>query len=496
MKFRLICLAAVTLLLSVVLAAQEFRLPEERYLQHKEAPAYTPCADHGTDTFCSHLPVVCIDTGGQTIPGEVIFQMDAFDEPYYTLAEDGSETIQVQISVIDHAGGNNHLDDPPTVSSAAAFRIRGHASRRFEKSPYLLKFVDEAGLPQDLSVMGMDAHNKWVLHGPFLDKSLVRNYLCYNWAGQIMEYAPNVRFCEVFLDGEYRGLYLMTETIDNGDGCRLQLNWMESGVKATGYLLRIDRTTEADVGQLWDIYSYMERMLHLNVDIQIKYPGVSTLTPELSDSIERDFAAFEKCMYSYDFNSREYGYENWIDTENFIDYFILNELTWNHDAGKYSTYLYKDISGKYKLCVWDFNNAFDNFPEEKFYPDEFFLVGGPIYSMLFRDKDFEEQVLERYRELRQGVLSEENMCADIDDTLAYLGPAVERNNQRWAAQLTSWGPLKPLESDPADRNVYSHEAAVEQLKDFIHQHGRWMDKNIDLLKQYSNESRNKAYLYD
>ena len=30
----------------------------------------------------------------------------------------------------------------------------------------------------------------------------------------------------------------------------------------------------------------------------------------------------------------------------------------NHDASVLSTYAYKDLNGKIKLCVWDFNNAF------------------------------------------------------------------------------------------------------------------------------------------
>ena len=74
----------------------------------------------------------------------------------------------------------------------------------------------------------MDAHYEWALHGPYLDKSLIRNYMWYNIAGEIMDYAPNVRFCEVVLNGEYKGLYVMTETITNGTDCRVNISdlWM------------------------------------------------------------------------------------------------------------------------------------------------------------------------------------------------------------------------------------------------------------------------------
>lgn len=47
----------------------------------------------------------------------------------------------------------------------------------------------------------------------------------YNIGGEIMEYAPNVRFCEVLLNGEYQGVYVMTESITAGDdGARLSLS--------------------------------------------------------------------------------------------------------------------------------------------------------------------------------------------------------------------------------------------------------------------------------
>lgn len=497
MKYRLICLAVVAVMLAGVSFVQNYEPKANRYHQHLEERPYTPCTDHTDEVFCTHLPLVLIDTGSQRIPGEIKLAadgseiVDAFGENIYTLADDGEETIRVQISVVDNPDGNNHLEDSPDFTTDAKFRIRGHASRRFEKSSYLLKFVEEDGTSKDISVMGMGAHSKWVLHGPCLDKSLIRNYICYNWAGEIMEYAPNVRYCEVFLDGEYRGLYLMVETVDNGKDCRLELTREEKGVSTTGYLLCIDRTTESDVDQLWDIYSYMERMFNLREDIQIRYPGKTQLTPELSQDIGQDFARFEKCIYSYDFNSEKYGYQNWIDLDSFVNYFIINELTQNNDAGRYSTYLYKDASEKFKMCVWDFNNAFDNFPDDAMDYESFCMVDRAIYLMLFRDEQFVSEVIKRYQKLRQGILSDENMTAYIDETIAYLGPAVQRNSERWAEKIERWSPLIPLE-----RNVYSQAEAVEQVKRHLNNRSNWMDQNIVVLKQYSSESRNKAYIHE
>ena len=63
----------------------------------------------------------------------------------------------------------------------------------------------------------MAADEEWVLNGPFLDKTLMRNYIAMNVAGQIMDYAPNVRYCELFVDDQYRGVYLLMEQISRSE---------------------------------------------------------------------------------------------------------------------------------------------------------------------------------------------------------------------------------------------------------------------------------------
>ena len=107
--------------------------------------------------------------------------------------------------------------------------------------------------------------------------------------------------------------------------------------------------------------------------------------------------------------------------------------------------------------------------------------------MLFKDEDFVEQVIERYWELRETYFSDEYLMDYIDETLEWLGPAVERNSECWA---------KAMEEDmlrPAERNVHSHEEAVEQLKDWLLQRGKWLDDSVHALNQYAHPSRNKTY---
>lgn len=490
MKYRVIgTLAAVLMLLTVLLtSAWSDEGPANRVHQHLTARQPDAGCDCDGSELCTHLPLVLIDTGGQEIPGKVTGQTDDFGETINTLAADGRDVIDVSFVVVDNQTRNNHPSDEATLTTTAQIRVRGHSSRLFEKSPYQLDFVDENGEAAPAAVMGMPAHSEWVLYGPYLDKSLVRNYMWYNIAGEVMEWAPNVRYCELILNGEYRGLYLMVETITDGVDCRLNLSTTEQNVKTTGYLLRGDRTTQEDLGGQRDIYTYLERMLTLRTDILIKYPGRSSLTQELRQEIELDYAAFEKALYSYDYDTDDYGYWNYIDVDNFVDYFLINEFSLNVDAGRYSTYIYKDLSGKFKLAVWDFNNACDNFPTDPLTPDQINMVSHTWFFMLCKSEDFVERLLDRYDELRASVLNETYLLNYIDETLAYLGPAVERNNQRWNDAMTQWEPLTPVE-----RNLHSHEEAVDQLKEWLYERGIWLDENIHTIRQNCHPSRTKVY---
>jgi crotonobetainyl-CoA:carnitine CoA-transferase CaiB-like acyl-CoA transferase len=121
-------------------------------------------------------------------------------------------------------------------------------------------------------------------------------------------------------------------------------------------------------------------------------------------------------------------------------------------------------------------------------PEVLALYAKPLYYMLLKSETFVDRILKRYEELREGVLSEEYLLNYIDETLEYLGPAIERNNERWSEAMEEWEPLIP-----ASRNLHSHEEAVEQLKDWLVDRGNWLDENIHTLQQYCHYSKNKAY---
>ena len=436
MKYKRMALAACALLLLLSATNLSAVLTDEhpRYHQHLERPAYTPCTDHGEDMLCSHLPLVLIDTGGTEIPGVPIQSGGSGrEDDAFTTTADGSTLLRASVSVVDHAEGNNHPADTPTLQSVIDIRVRGNSSRYFDKHSYLVKtLTDDGAASRDVAMLGMDAFDEWALHGPYLDKTLIRNYMWYNLAGEIMDYAPNVRFCEVLLNGVYQGLYVMTETVSSGADARLKLTEPSKDTVQTSYALRLDRGSGNEVKNIETFSQYALRNLQ---DMDIVYPGTKWLTPERAAWIAQDFSDFEKSLYSYDYDTEPYAWWEQADMSSFVDYFILNEFTCNYDAGWLSTYIYRDVRGKYKMCIWDFNSACDNYSHPVTEPQHFELQHNVWYYMLSRDEKFINAVIDRYRELRQGVLSDAYLNGYMDAVVEWLGPAVERNFSVWGYTL-------------------------------------------------------------
>ncbi len=446
------------------------------------------------EKLVTHLPIVEIYTGGKKIPGNWLMNPNGA-KLGAELSEDGEATILTSVRIIDSGTSENRAGDEAAVETKARFRIRGNSSRNFSKKSYLLKLVDEEGKENPQEMMGMSRHDQWALHGPFLDKTLMRNYMWMNLSAEVMGYAPNVRYCEVLLDGTYQGLYLMMETVSRGEG-RVNLNAYEEGKPYTDYIVRVDKANQ-DIRDLSTFGNYTLRMV-LGVEeravLSVVYPGKKKLTKELCDSIAKDFSKFEKTLYSSDYKDPIRGYRRYIDVDSFVDYYVLQEFLCNNDMCSRSTYLYKDRRNKIHMGpVWDYNNMLDNYFTQQLDGSEFRYVERLWFDRLLGDPYFNQKVIRRYRELRKTILAEDYLMDYMDKTVAYLGDSIERNYMVWgysfdAALLSVSERLTPLE-----RNPKSFEEAVEDMKRFIQVRGRWMDNHIDALSQYCHESRTKGY---
>ena len=492
MKYKILTVVLVLGMIAAAVGFQNIELEKNRYHQHKMAVEKDECTDHDDRTFCTHLPLIHIVTD-EEMPNS--FQMDANGNKV------PNETfVGATVEYFDNEIKNNHLTDTATVKERAIVRTRGASSREFDKKGYLIKFKEEdLVLNKRVSLSGMTKDSEWALHGPFMDKTLIRNYMCYNLSGEIMEYAPNVRFCEAFLNGEYIGVYLLTEKVEyNADG-RINIERSDADMDETAYIVEVDREEKDYFGAIntFAEYSYIHKISEGSAGYtKIVYPG-NGLTEEQKQFIVDDISRFEKVLYSFDYNDEDYGYENFIDVDSFVDYFLINEFTLNYDAMTLSRYIYKDIGSKIKLCVWDFNSAFDNYEHPMNLPETFLLQDSRWYEYLMKDESFVDQVVKRYWKLRESYFDEAYLLNYIDETIAYLGPAIGRNYEKWGYSFESeYNGVNYDYLEPIERNPRNYEEAVKQLKDCIRQRIVHMDTHIDRLYSLCHESLNKKYNYE
>lgn len=491
MRNRLIVLVSVVLVLALCIAAnQSLKHENDRYHQHLAQANLLPATDTShinvstqgsqviqPEGFVSHLPLITIDTHGQEMAGAELtdYSRTRVTTRFYNSDGSGLET--------------NTLDRKPDLESLADVRYRGKSSRDFDKKGYSIHLVEPDGEENRKRVFGMAKHDEWVLHGPFMDKTLVRNYLMYNLSGQIMDWAPNVRFCELFVDNIYQGVYLMVEQIAISEE-RINLRKSQPKEEFTSYLVEIvsSNRVRPDVSVILDNFTRYAGILPDIRLFEVEYPSSSNITEAQAQYIDNDLSAFERLLYSNDYDDDVSGYRDKINMRSFVDYVILNEFSMNYDAGNYSTFIFRDAKGDFDICVWDFNNAFDNYVRTVDSTD-FYFRSRIWFEMFLKDEVFVDRLVSRYRELRTTWLSDEYLMEYIDSTIAYLGPAIERN-------YTVWGYTFAREEGllyPSIRNLTSFDEAVAQLKAVILERGAFMDENIESYYQFCHPSKVKPY---
>ena len=128
--------------------------------------------------------------------------------------------VPARMGLIDNGEGvRNNLSDPfNAYDGAIGIELRGSSSMFFPKKSYTVETRDDQGKDRDVELLGLPEEEDWVLHGPYSDKSLMRNVLTYELARRLGSYASRTRFVEVVLNGGYVGVYVLMEKIKRRAG--------------------------------------------------------------------------------------------------------------------------------------------------------------------------------------------------------------------------------------------------------------------------------------
>lgn len=218
-------------------------------------------------------------------------------------------------------------------------RGRGHSSWKGAKKPYKLK------LEKKTAIMGMPENKHWALLKP------TENTIAGLQLGKLMgmKWTPSFRPVEVVLNGDYIGLYFLTETIRIDEN---RVNIYEQQDKETnpdlitgGWLVEVDNYHDENQITIPENNRW---------NLTLRYHSPEDLSDAQLEWLTNEFKTINTAIYSSDKTSTDW--EEYIDVESMARFFILQEVMDNPDGFHGSFYLYKDIGDNARWIagpIWD-----------------------------------------------------------------------------------------------------------------------------------------------
>ena len=306
---------------------------------------------------------------------------------------------------------------------------RGNSTWSAEKKPYNIKLEKKA------EILGLNKAKKFCLLADYFDKSNIRNAFAFEITKALnVKYAVNYSFTNVYLNGEYNGLYLITDKIDIGDAS-VDIANLEKETKRLNP--NIDDLTICSYGEdgknnyykgipylknpqdITGGYLFETALLDYgrfeaessgfisNEGQAMVFKSPKRLTQEQAQYIKACYQDFEDALFGENGVNAKTGkhYSEYIDVESFAKWYLIKEFAGDTDAGRFSDFFYKDSDkngGKiYAGPLWDFDLAFDseytqlsNCSPNCLFIEQSVLQGrgGQLIQQLSKDEAFKETV--------------------------------------------------------------------------------------------------------
>ena len=327
-------------------------------------------------------------------------------------------------------------------------RIRGRGNSTWEwypKKPYRIKLDEKA------EILGLDANKDWVLLANYRDPTHLMNTFVFEMGqGLGMPYTNHTRYVEVTLNGDYMGLYQLTEQIEVAKG-RVDIG------KKKGWLLSLDVDdgpkeapgavdhSALPLGSSKNFWSEVYRL-----PVCVKSPEAEDYaTPEtLRDDARDALATLETAIQRHDYDALA----KLCDIPVMIDYLLIQEFVYNVEvAAPRSIFLYKDKGDDAKWTfgpLWDFDAGFDfdwsqMTTGHKFFSDyrETVLGTDParhvsdytytssFFTDMWKSKAFVSEVKARWNRMRPRIMAQ--FWPETKIYAEAAAEAMDRDARRW-----------------------------------------------------------------
>ena len=346
-------------------------------------------------------------------------------------------------------------------------RLRGNSTFSMPKKSYKIKFNDKREMFTDYK------EKDWVLLANYADQSLIRNYLANQLAeGLDMPFVPISVFVDVYINGEYMGNYMLTDQVEvTNDRVNVEEGSSELN---TGYLLEWDnRLYDDTIDHSGTNYFFIR-----GIPFVIKSPNWED--PEYS--INQLYYIEDYMLTVYLTLQNQEDYSEIIDEKSFIDWYIVNEVFQNVDAGFSSIYLYKEKDGILKMGpVWDFDLALGNaghLDASLRQPEGFYVSReekNKLYYFLMQYPSFRTQLKARWNEVYE---------ADILPLLDKVHPITEQMTLSVYQNFNKWDVLGTNDewyTTPEVKAADTYVLQVWLVYDFLEERIAWLNEAINNL---------------
>jgi hypothetical protein len=339
----------------------------------------------------------------------------------------------------------------PAGPLKAIVRYRGAVSLGYEKKSMALE------LSESVSLLGMQNRAHWILNAAYIDRSLMRHKLSYDFylamsSKESPRYAAASRFVEVFMNGQYHGVYLLMERVDRR-------------------LLGFKAFEKADADHAC-IYKSVDHSARFN---QNGHDGYEQQEPNPLTEMEYwqpidELNRFANKSRGAAFFDKEHGIGSKMDVGSVIDFHLLLLITSNMDSPTKNFIIARDaakngVPSKFFFVPWDMDATFGrNWEASRVRPTEW--LSNYLYDRMLEDSEYRARFLARWKSLREGPLSIPAMHAMIDENVRALGEAARRNAKRWPTNTGNYPDSLTFEQD------------IAQMKDWVKARGQWLDRTI------------------
>ena len=345
-------------------------------------------------------------------------------------------------------------DSPESPIISLKIRGRGNSTWwHMPKKSYKIEFDEKK------TFLGMPKNRDWALISNYADKTLMKNFLMYRLSAQLgAYYAPRCEFAELFVNGEYQGLYLLTETIKIGK------NRVNIPKDSNSYIVEIDgRIRENEPYVYSDVIAANGQYFHIH---DPKNPSKHQLK-----KMENNIHSFEKFLINIQ-DKADNNVDQWIDVAEYVKHYWVQDFSKNPDARFYTSVYFSWTNDVIKMGpVWDFDLSFgENLSDDCNLSSKWYVRKFYWNRYLFMDSVLSSAVKNFWLEKRDDF---NKVLDSIDSVAILLSPAAENNFKKWNILNSTEQWYHP--------NAYdSYDDAVRHLKSWIQDRIAWIDK------QYQN----------